>query len=82
MRQALSLFLGLSKGYNSLKLALKLCCSIAGRPSTTVTIASIDTTAVGSDLSAASISCTGGSKNITIQGGPALESYSGNWKGK
>lgn len=53
----------------------------AGRPSNTVTIASIDTTSVGSNLQQANISCSGGPKNVTIQGGPSLEAFSRYWKG-
>lgn len=54
----------------------------AGAPSSSgVTVQSIDTTLYGSGLRQANISCTGGSKNITIQGGPALEPFTGSWRG-
>jgi len=46
-----------------------------------VTTASIDTTSVGVGLKRGSVKCSGGSKNITIQGGPALEAFSGGWQG-
>ena len=47
----------------------------------TVTAASIDPNSVGAGLSVADIKCSGGS-NITLQGGPALASFSAAWQGE
>lgn len=57
----------------------------AGGPassSKTVTTASIDSSSSGVGLRQGSIKCSGGTRNITIQGGPALEEFSGGWQGE